>query len=79
MSANGGVGLTQVLIAALNEQQGIGLTITELKCYLDAAKFLVVDGKSTDDTAKVAKSLGAQVVIQTGAGKGDALAKGIKH
>ena len=54
---------TQVLIAALNEEEGIGLTISELNKTLKNPRILVVDGKSTDRTVEVAKSLGAQVVI----------------
>jgi dolichol-phosphate hexosyltransferase len=71
--------LIQVLIAAMNEEEGIGLTIAELQQYLDAPKVLVVDGKSSDNTTQVAKALGAEVIYQTGMGKGDAIAKGIKH
>ena len=39
--------LTQVIIAALNEEEGIGLTIAELKARLFCPHILVVDGKST--------------------------------
>jgi dolichol-phosphate mannosyltransferase len=70
---------TQVIIAALNEEEGIGLTISELNKTLKNPRILVVDGKSTDRTVEVAKSMGAQVVFQDGLGKGDALAKAIKH
>ena len=38
---------TQVVIAALNEEKGIGLTISELNHTLKCPKILVVDGKST--------------------------------
>lgn len=69
---------TQVLIAAFNEQQGIGRTIEEIKQYIDAP-VLVVDGKSTDQTVAVAKSYGAETIVQKGMGKGDAIAEGIKH
>jgi len=69
---------TQVIIAALNEEEGIGLTISELNKTLNNPRILVVDGKSSDRTVEVAKSLGAQVVLQDGLGKGDALAKAIK-
>ncbi len=69
---------TQVVIAALNEQEGIGLTIAELKLHLDKPKIIVVDGKSIDQTTQVAKNLDAQVVYQDGKGKGDAFAKGVK-
>ena len=68
----------QVLIAALNEQEGIGPTITELKERLYNASFLVVDGRSTDQTVEIAESLGAQIVVQNGIGKGDAIAKSIE-
>ena len=70
---------TQVIIAALNEEEGIGLTIAELKATLDAPRVLVVDGRSTDRTVEVAKNMGARIVFQDGLGKGDALAKAIKY
>ena len=69
----------QVVITALNEQEGIGPTIAELKDYLPEAKILVVDGNSVDKTALVAKSLGAKIVLQDGRGKGDAFAKALGH
>jgi len=62
---------------ALNEEEGIGLTIGELVYDLGHPNLLVVDGRSTDQTVEVAKNLGANVVFQDGKGKGDALAKGI--
>ena len=70
---------TQVIIAALNEEEGIGLTIVELKAKLDRPRVLVVDGRSTDRTVEVAENMGADVVFQNGLGKGDALAKAIKY
>ena len=70
---------TQVIIAALNEEEGIGLTIAELKEYLGETKFLVVDGNSVDRTVKMAESLGAEVLFQDGTGKGNAFAKAIQH
>ena len=70
---------TLVLIAALNEEEGIGLTIAELKQYLRNHQLLVVDGNSRDETVHVAKSLGADVMYQTGSGKGDAIRQAIKH
>lgn len=71
-----------VLLPALNEEEGIGLTINELKECLDGfqrAYFLVVDGNSKDKTAEVARSLGAEVVTQTGKGKGDAIECALNH
>ena len=68
---------TQVIIAALNEEEGIGLTISELNKTLKNSRILVVDGRSTDRTVEIAKNMGASVVCQDGLGKGDALAKAI--
>jgi len=69
----------QLIIVALNEAPGIGLTIAEMKETLDNIAVLVVDGKSSDRTVEIAKSLGAKVVCQDGFGKGDALAKALEH
>ena len=70
---------TQVIIAALNEEEGIGPTIAELKHYLNNPKVLVVDGRSADKTAEIAKNTGSEVVFQDGLGKGDALSKALKY
>jgi glycosyltransferase (TIGR04182 family) len=40
---------------------------------------LVVDGNSTDDTAEIAADHGAEVVQQTGDGKGQAVRQGVNH
>ena len=69
---------TQVIITALNEEKGIGPTITELKEHLGVENILVVDGNSIDRTVEVAKNLGADIVFQSGKGKGDAFARGIR-
>jgi glycosyltransferase involved in cell wall biosynthesis len=69
----------QVIIPALNEEEGIAYTISELKTYLGNPRILVIDGKSTDRTVEIAKNMGAEVVFQDGLGKGDALAKAIEH
>ena len=69
----------QIIIAALNEEEGIGLTIAELKEYLGMPKILLVDGKSVDRTTEIAKNLGAEIVFQDGTGKGDAIAKAVKR
>lgn len=69
----------QVIIAALNEEQGIGPTIEELKQYLGDLRILVVDGKSRDRTVKIARCMGAEVTCQEGRGKGDAVAGALKH
>jgi dolichol-phosphate hexosyltransferase len=69
----------QLVIAALNEEHGIGLTIAEMKDYLGDIPTIVVDGNSTDRTAQLAKNMGAKVICQEGHGKGDAFAKALKN
>jgi dolichol-phosphate mannosyltransferase len=69
---------TQVIIAALNEEEGIGLTISELRAHLGDARILVVDGRSRDKTVEIAKDLDADITCQDGCGKGDAIAKAIR-
>jgi dolichol-phosphate mannosyltransferase len=60
---------TQVIIAALNEEEGIGHTIAELMDPLRYPRVLVVDGRSTDRTAEVAKNMGAEILFQEGLAK----------
>jgi dolichol-phosphate mannosyltransferase len=69
---------TQVIIAALNEEPGIGLTIVELSENLHPQHVLVVDGHSTDRTVEIAKDCGADILFQDGFGKGDAISKALK-
>jgi dolichol-phosphate hexosyltransferase len=68
-----------VIVAALNEESGIGPTLSEIQGVLTNPYLLVVDGNSNDKTAEIAKSLGADVSLQTGVGKGDAMFQGIKN
>jgi glycosyltransferase involved in cell wall biosynthesis len=66
-----------VIIAAINEEEGIGPTICELKTTLNEPNLVVVDGKSSDKTIEIAKDLGAEVLIQKGKGKGSAISQGL--
>jgi len=68
-----------VIIAAFNEEKGVGLTLTEMQQYLYPKNIFVIDGNSVDKTVEIAKANGAQVLQQTGIGKGDAIAEGIKR
>jgi dolichol-phosphate hexosyltransferase len=70
---------TQIVIAALNEEEGIGPTIAEMMDTLDDPPVIVIDGKSSDRTVEIAQSLGAIVDVQDGLGKGDAFAKALAH
>jgi glycosyltransferase involved in cell wall biosynthesis len=68
-----------VLVAAMDEEDGVGYTLTDVARFISTPHVLVVDGNSRDKTAHVAKSLGAEVLSQTGKGKGNAIAQGVKH
>jgi dolichol-phosphate mannosyltransferase len=70
---------TLVLVAALNEEEGIRLTLEELRQYVAGSRFLVVDGNSRDQTVHIAKRFGADVLHQEGKGKGDAIGYALKH
>jgi len=75
------MGLEEVvtfLIPTLNERDGIGLVIDEIKS-LGFNKILVVDGNSTDGTPEIAKEKGAKVIYQQGKGKALAVMTGLKH
>jgi glycosyltransferase involved in cell wall biosynthesis len=66
-----------VMIAALNEEKGIGPTLAELGMNLKDPKYLVIDGNSSDRTVRIAKEMGAEILFQEGIGKGDAIAYAI--
>src|SRR3972149_2891287 len=67
-----------VVVAALNEEIGIGPTLEELQRVLTDSHLVVVDGNSVDRTVEIAKNMGADVSLQEGVGKGDAMFQGIK-
>ena len=69
---------TEILIATLNEEQGIGLTITELRGKIRNQRLLVIDGHSRDKTVEVAKNCGAEIIFQDGIGKGDAISTALR-
>ena len=67
-----------VVIPTLNEEDGIGQIVLELK-RSGYNNILIVDGYSTDGTAKVAESNGGHVVFQHGRGKCGAIETAIDH
>ena len=69
---------TDVIIAALNEEEGIGLTLAEISRNIKPNQVLVVDGHSHDRTVEIAKDLGARILFQDGLGKGDAISKAMR-
>ena len=68
-----------VVVAAYNEEEGIVPTIRELKEVLNEPYLVVVDGNSSDRTLELAKDLGAEVLLQRGKGKGNAISQGLDH
>jgi glycosyltransferase involved in cell wall biosynthesis len=70
-------GLT-VVLPTLNEEEGVGLVMDELR-EEGYTNILVVDGYSTDRTVEIAKEKGAEVILQRGNGKGGALKTAIDH
>jgi glycosyltransferase involved in cell wall biosynthesis len=70
---------TEVVIAALNEEVGVGLTIKEMADTLPTNHIVVIDGHSHDRTVEVAKDNGADILFQEGSGKGDAIMKAVEY
>ena len=68
-----------VIVPTLNEEEGIGPTLRELREILEDPYYLVVDGRSVDGTVEIAGKMGADVVVQEGRGKGLAIAQALKH
>lgn len=68
------------IIAALNEEAGIGFTLSELRKLPGDPYLLVVDGNSSDCTVKVARDHKAEIILQVGEkGKGAAISQGLEH
>jgi len=61
-----------ILIPTLNEDLTIGKIVHEFRA-LGYNHILVIDGKSTDNTVRVAREAGATVRTQSGKGKGNAI------
>ena len=72
-----------LILPALNEEDGIGKTIREIKQTLSKYKIsfeiIVVDSDSQDKTAVIARKEGAKVVNEPQRGYGNALRKGFKE
>ena len=66
-----------VVIPTLNEVETLPEIMAGVRAHTD--DILVVDGRSPDGTADVARSLGARVVYDHGRGKGEAIRTVIGH
>ena len=64
-----------VVIPAFDEEQAIGLVVTEVRPF--ASEVVVVDNGSRDRTAEVARAAGARVVAEPRRGYGQACLTGI--
>ena len=69
--------IIDVLIPAINEEKSIAKVIDDLPAPM-LRHIVVCDNGSTDQTSKIAKSLGAQVVIEPKRGYGSTCLKGIE-
>ena len=67
-----------VLLPTLNEAETIGEVIDGFR-EQGFEQVLVVDGNSTDGTRDVARERGAEVLVQSGSGKGQAVREGVTH
>lgn len=68
-------GLTvSVVIPCFNEEHGIAAVLKSMPTYVD--QVVVVDNNSTDETGRIARELGAQVVFETKKGYGSAYKAG---
>lgn len=77
MRSEAGRSRTAVIIPALNEEQAIRLVLRDIPQNA-ADEVIVVDNGSTDETARVAESLGAMVRWEPEKGYGSACLAGIK-
>lgn len=64
-----------VLIPCLNEQETVGSVIQDFQRYIPQARIIVADNGSSDQTATIAKSLGAEVIVEPRPGKGNAVCR----
>ena len=68
-----------VAVPSLNEEPGIGPTLTEIAETLEDPTVVVIDGGSVDRTVEIARELGADVIAQLGNGKGAAVSQLVDH
>lgn len=79
LDKNNGCPSLLIVMATLDEEEGIGPSLAELKETLEDPVYLVVDGNSKDKTVEIAKEMGAEVFCQEGSGKGRAIAQAIRR
>ena len=67
-----------VLLPTLNEAETIGEVVESFR-EQGFDRILVVDGNSTDGTRDIASERGAEVIVQSGTGKGQAVREGVAN
>lgn len=65
-----------VVVPTLNEEKGIAGVVSDFKKL--GFDVLVVDGNSRDRTREIAEQCGAKVIVQSGRGKGNAVAEAFR-
>jgi len=60
-------------IPCLNEALTVGKVVDDFRREFPSARILVIDNRSTDDTAKIARARGAEVIYEPRPGKGYAV------
>lgn len=68
----------RIIVPTLNEEKNIQLLLKEL-IELGYCDVIVIDGKSVDNTVKIARCYGAKAVIQKGNGKGAAVREALTN
>ena len=61
--------MTAIILPTKNESESIGETIDRIRSVC-SDRIVVVDGHSTDGTAKIARQMGATAISDKGKGKG---------
>ena len=68
-----------VIVPARNEEKTIVKVVDLIKLNKNVNQIIVVDNNSTDNTSKLAKDAGAEVVFCANQGKGYAMEKGMQY
>ncbi len=68
-----------VIISALNEEKTIGSVVRFCLSHPIVSEVIVVDDRSDDNTASIAREAGARVVISESRGKGTSMKEGVRE
>ena len=68
-----------VVIPCHNEELTVGKVVADFRAALPEARILVVDNRSRDRTAEIARAAGAEVIRESRPGKGFALLTGFRE